>query len=99
MSSKKLPTVAVDPVEGLLPLEDLPASEKVYLADGEVRVPVRRITIDEGREPALEVYDTSGPSAVDLHKGLPKLRQPWIDKRVARGDQNFSQMHYARLGE
>jgi phosphomethylpyrimidine synthase len=30
---------------------------------------------------------------------LPKLRQPWIDRRVARGDTNFSQMHYARLGE
>ena len=30
---------------------------------------------------------------------MPKLRQPWIDRRVARGDVNFSQMHYARLGE
>jgi phosphomethylpyrimidine synthase len=27
------------------------------------------------------------------------LRQPWIDRRVARGDTNFSQMHYARQGE
>ncbi|MDB4982402.1 MAG: thiamine biosynthesis protein ThiC [Myxococcales bacterium] len=97
--SMKLATVATDPVEGLAPLEDLPASEKVYLEDGELRVPVRRITIDGGSEPALDVYDTSGPQAADLHKGLPKLRQPWIDRRIARGDVNFSQMHYARLGE
>src|SRR5204863_3045889 len=33
------------------------------------------------------------------HAGLPKLRQPWIERRVARGDVNFSQMHYARRGE
>jgi phosphomethylpyrimidine synthase len=97
--SMKLPTVTADPVEGLLPLEDLPASEKVYLEDGDVRVPVRRITVDGGNEAPLDVYDTSGPRAVDLHKGLPKLRQPWIDRRVARGDLNFSQMHYARTGE
>jgi phosphomethylpyrimidine synthase len=96
---RALPTVTNDPVEGLAPLSDLPASQKVYLEDGDLRVPVRRITVDGGNEPALDVYDTSGPQATDLHKGLPKLRQPWIDKRVARGDQNFSQMHYARLGE
>jgi phosphomethylpyrimidine synthase len=30
---------------------------------------------------------------------VPKLRQPWIDARIARGDTNFSQMHYARKGE
>ncbi|HVX97561.1 MAG TPA: phosphomethylpyrimidine synthase ThiC [Polyangia bacterium] len=96
---KKLPTVTADPVEGLAPLPDLPASEKVYLQDGDLRVPVRRITVDGGKEPPIDVYDTSGPQAADLHKGLPKLRQPWIDRRVARGDVNFSQMHYARMGE
>jgi phosphomethylpyrimidine synthase len=94
-----LPTITTDPVEGLAPLEELPASERVYLSDGDLRVPVRRIVVDGGAEPPLDVYDTSGPRTVDLHQGLPKLRQPWIDRRVARGDVNFSQMHYARLGE
>ncbi|MDA0375039.1 MAG: phosphomethylpyrimidine synthase ThiC, partial [Planctomycetota bacterium] len=46
----------------------------------------------------LTVYDTSGPQDVDPRQGLPKARQPWIDARIARGDQNFSQMHYARQG-
>jgi phosphomethylpyrimidine synthase len=98
-NGKRLPTITSDPVEGLAPLEELPASERVYLTDGELRVPVRRITIDDGAEPPLDVYDTSGPRTVDLHRGLPKLRQPWIDRRVARGDRNFSQMHCARTGE
>jgi phosphomethylpyrimidine synthase len=96
---RALPTVTSDPVEGLAPLGELPASERVYLEDGELRVPVRRITVDGGAEPPLDVYDSSGPRAVDLHQGLPKLRQPWIDRRIARGDVNFSQMHYARMGE
>jgi phosphomethylpyrimidine synthase len=91
-----------DPVEGLAPLGELPASERVFLtegpADGDLRVPVRRITVGGG-EPPVDVYDPAGPRAVDPHVGLPKLRQPWIDRRVARGDVNFSQMHYARRGE
>jgi phosphomethylpyrimidine synthase len=94
---RPLPTVS-DPVEGLAPLEELPASERVFLEDGEVRVPVRRIAVGGGEAP-LDVYDPSGPRAIDLHQGLPKLRQPWIDRRVERGDTNFSQMHYARRGE
>ena len=87
-----------DPVEGLAPLGELPASERVFLTDGDLRVPVRRITVGGG-EPPVDVYDPAGPRAVDPHVGLPKLRQPWIDRRVARGDVNFSQMHYARRGE
>ncbi len=63
-----------------------------------MRVPFRRIALAPGEGP-LEVYDTFGPRPVDLGKGLPRLRQPWIDQRVARGDGNFSQMHYARKGE
>jgi phosphomethylpyrimidine synthase len=94
---RKLRTVE-DPVEGLAPLGELPASERVFLTDGELRVPVRRIAVGGG-EPPVDVYDPAGPRAVDPHVGLPKLRQPWIDRRVARGDSNFSQMHYARRGE
>ena len=102
-----LKTITVDPVEGLEPLADFPASERVFLHEsvegndtisGDIRVPVRRIHVGGG-EPPLDVYDTFGPRAVDPHQGLPKLRQPWIDRRIARGDLNFSQMHYARLGE
>jgi phosphomethylpyrimidine synthase len=90
--------VVEDPVDGLAPLGELPASERVFLTDGDIRVPVRRITVG-GDEPPVDVYDPAGPRGVDPHHGLPKLRQPWIARRVARGDTNFSQMHYARRGE
>jgi phosphomethylpyrimidine synthase len=78
--------------------EDLPSSQKVYVQDGELRVPVREIAVSGG-EPSLRVYDTTGPQGHDVRVGLPKLREPWIAKRALRGDSNFSQMHYARKGE
>jgi phosphomethylpyrimidine synthase len=79
-------------------VEDGVTERKVYVEEGGLRVPAREILLGGG-EPPLRVYDTSGPAGHDARAGLPPLRQPWIDKRIARGDQNFSQMHYARRGE
>jgi phosphomethylpyrimidine synthase len=98
IAAKSTLPVADDPVGGLTPLEDFPASTRVFKTDGDVRVPFRRVAVTSG-EPPIDLYDTFGPRVVDLHEGLPKLRQPWIDRRIARGDTNFSQMHYARQGE
>src|SRR6266498_1766945 len=91
-------TTVVDPVEGLEALPELPGSERVVVTDGDISVPMRRISVGGG-EPPVDLYDPAGPRSADLRAGLPKLRQPWIDRRVARGDMNFSQMHYARHGE
>jgi phosphomethylpyrimidine synthase len=77
--------------------EDLPASGKVFVSDGQVEVPVREIALAGGER--VRVYDTTGPRGHDVRQGLPRLRQPWIDRRIARGDRNFSQMHCARRGE
>jgi phosphomethylpyrimidine synthase len=50
---------------------------------------MREIDLEpSANEPALRVYDTSGPysdpaAATDIHKGLPELRRSWI---LARGD-------------
>jgi phosphomethylpyrimidine synthase len=86
------------PVSALPPLdEELPASRKVFVEDGEVRVPMREIAVSDGS--SVRVYDTTGPQGHDVRAGLPRLRQPWIERRRARGDRNFSQMHYARRGE
>src|SRR3954462_5558550 len=66
-------------------VQALPNSSKVYV--GPLRVPMREITQSDGNPP-ITVYDTSGlytdPAArIDIRKGLPALREPWI---TARGD-------------
>ena len=71
--------------------EPLPGSRKVYVAGPRgIRVPFREIALPPTRargetelNPPLRVYDTSGPYtdpavAIDLERGLPELRQPWI---------------------
>ncbi|MCX4245191.1 phosphomethylpyrimidine synthase ThiC [Paraliomyxa miuraensis] len=88
------------PIATLPPLhEHFPSSRRVY--EGELGVPFREIALGGG-EPSLRVYDTTGPENPDPRRGLPKLRQPWIDARAATnakvGDGNHSQMHYARQG-
>ena len=87
-----------NPASAVPPVDDFPASTRVWKADGAIRVPFRRIA-QGGDQPAIDVYDTFGPRDVDLRQGLPKLRKSWIDRREARGDGNVSQMHYARGGE
>ncbi|RMH42612.1 MAG: phosphomethylpyrimidine synthase ThiC [Deltaproteobacteria bacterium] len=87
-----------DPVAAVQPTDWFPRSTKVYKEVDGLRVPFRRIELSGG-EPPLDVYDTSGPQGYDLRDGLPKLRQPWIERRLARGDANVSQLHYARRGE
>jgi phosphomethylpyrimidine synthase len=94
--SEKLPVVT-DPVANLPTIDGFPASQKVYVESGDLRVPVRRIALSGG-EPAFDVYDTSGPQGHDPHHGLPKLRAPWIEARKRDDSGNRSQMHYARRG-
>ena len=66
----------------------LPNSRKIYV--GPLRVPLREIT-QSGANPPITVYDTSGPytdpqAKIDIRKGLPALRQAWIE---ARGDSRL----------
>ena len=109
------------PTEG----QPIPGSQKVYVQGSrpEVRVPFRRVALSptRGRNGAadrpnqpLDLYDTSGPysdpeAKLDLERGLPPLRQPWILERGdveagkgrglrAKPGHNVSQMHYARRG-
>ncbi|MBF0976661.1 MAG: phosphomethylpyrimidine synthase ThiC, partial [Bacteroidetes bacterium] len=71
-------------------------SEKIYVEGSrpDIRVPMRQIklsnTIDEEGKvepnPSVTVYDTSGVYTdpaykVDIHKGLPKIREQWIEER------------------
>ena len=59
---------------------------KTYVqgSDPSIRVPAREIALSDGS--AHTVYDTSGPYSdpqytVDIRRGLPPLRDAWIDAR------------------
>ncbi|MBL7684566.1 MAG: phosphomethylpyrimidine synthase ThiC, partial [Deltaproteobacteria bacterium] len=75
--------------------QSFPNSKKVYVQGSrpDILVPLREISISpshkiQGTEnnPPIHVYDTSGPytdpmASIDLMKGLPPLRQKWIEER------------------
>jgi phosphomethylpyrimidine synthase len=81
--------------------QSFPSSHKVHVGvefEGTLlQVPKRRVHITGGEAP-LDLYDTTGPQGHPVESGLPKLREPWVAARLARGDKNVSQMHYARAG-
>jgi len=74
----------------------IPGSTKIHVSGSraDLRVPMREIQQGDtprlfGAEPnpALTVYDTSGPytdpaAKIDLTQGLPSLRSRWIDERA-----------------
>ena len=67
----------------------LTGSRKVYATPtgwDDVHVPLREILLSDPAEPELYVYDASGPytevdARIDLAKGLPRVREPWIARR------------------
>ncbi|MFP8967281.1 phosphomethylpyrimidine synthase ThiC [Pokkaliibacter sp. CJK22405] len=76
-------------------VQPFPASRKVYVQGSrdDIQVPMREITLtptvtQQGTEenPALRVYDTSGPytdpnADIDVRKGLVDVRGRWISER------------------
>ncbi len=68
----------------------LPASRKIHVPGDihpEIRVPMREIAVHPtAGEPPVIVYDSSGPYtdpaiAIDIEKGLPRIRAEWIARR------------------
>lgn len=63
-----------------------PASRRVYVeGPNGVRVPMREITLSGGEAP-LRVYDTRGPLVVDPRRGLPRIRESWVQGRGVEGN-------------
>ena len=46
----------------------------------------------------LELRTLQYMQGFDPRQGLPPLREDWVQKRIARGDKTFTQMHYAKKG-
>ena len=97
--------------------ESLPSSRKIYVPGEihpDIRVPMRHISVHPtAGEPGITVYDSSGPYTdpavkIDIDRGLPRLRRPWIDARgdterqgvasSARAGKAVTQLAYARAG-
>ena len=90
-------------------IQPLPRSRKVYVEGARpgVRVPMREISQSDtpaafGAEanPAIFVYDTSGPytdpaARIDIRAGLPALRARWIEER---GDTEVLEGPTSRYG-
>ena len=84
-------TAKVDPDS----VQPFPSSKKVYRTGSrpDLNVPFREISLAEThssqgveRNDAVYVYDTSGPytdpdARIDVRRGLPPLRAPWIEER------------------
>ncbi len=79
---------APDKLDALLTLtrEPFPASRKAYIEGSrtDLRVPHRQVTLTNGE--VVSLYDTSGPytdptAGIDVARGLPGLRSPWIESR------------------
>jgi phosphomethylpyrimidine synthase len=82
----------IAPGEDVIPTGERPGSRKVYQAGTlfpDIRVPFREVTVHpSANEPPVTIYDPSGPytdphAKIDINKGLPKTREPWV---VSRGD-------------
>lgn len=78
-----------------------------------VQVAMRRIRVKENvksdivnssfTEDSIVVYDSSGVYTdpqinIDLNKGLPKLREAWINNRLAQKEEALTQLYFARKG-
>ncbi len=89
----------------------IPGSKKIYVPGKihDIQVAMREIelsdTVDSKGQveenPPLTVYDTSGPYTdenfkIDLRKGLPRLRETWIEERNDTEKLPFLSSEYGR---
>jgi phosphomethylpyrimidine synthase len=80
----------------VLSTDPFPSSTKIHVEGSrpDVRVPMREIRVSPThthagltiQNPAVTLYDTSGPytdpsAMIDLRRGLPPLRRPWVLER------------------
>jgi phosphomethylpyrimidine synthase len=76
-------------------IQPFTGSQKIYVqgSRADIQVPMREVSLADTptefggeKNPPVRVYDTSGPYTdprikIDLRKGLPEVRTPWIKER------------------
>lgn len=62
-----------------------------------LKIPFRRVHLEDPDQPYLDLYDTSGPQGCDPKLGIDKLRKEWVDAREGKFER-YTQMHFARKG-
>jgi phosphomethylpyrimidine synthase len=82
--------------------EAFPQSTKEYKTvtheNGHVlKIPFRRVHLEDTDNAHLDLYDTSGPQGHDPKLGIPKIRKEWVDAREGKHER-YTQMHFARKG-
>ena len=103
------------PESGAAHTKPFPRSRKVYVTGSrsDLRVPFREVSLDGTRSmvtgnekpnPAVFVYDTSGPytdpdARIDVRRGLPGMRSTWIDERGDTEELPGSTSGFARVRE
>ena len=109
---KKNPNPSNGTDRSVLTTTPLPASRKIYIEGSQpgVRVPMREITLtgpasegngSDGPRKTFLVYDTSGPytdpeAQIDIRKGLPTMRTPWILERQDAEELEDSSGEFSR---
>ncbi|MGC1579259.1 MAG: phosphomethylpyrimidine synthase ThiC, partial [Beijerinckiaceae bacterium] len=73
-------TVTTGPIQGSRRVFSSPSGRP------DIAVPFREVMLSDPAEKPVRLYDTSGPytdetAAIDLGKGAPRVREPWIEKR------------------
>jgi phosphomethylpyrimidine synthase len=106
MTTQSVTAVRDHTIEPAVTTGPITGSRKVYrvLSDG-LRVPARRVELTNGEH--IDLYDTSGPytdpnATIDVHRGLPRLREPWIAAREPQPAEPAirpqTQLAWARAG-
>jgi phosphomethylpyrimidine synthase len=91
--------------------QPFPNSRKIYVEGSrpDIRVPMREISLADTpasfgveKNPPLTVYDTSGPYTdpdveIDLRRGLPPVRDRWIEERGDTEKLDAFSSRYSRI--
>jgi phosphomethylpyrimidine synthase len=98
---------STSPSNGIISTDPFPESKKVFIPGKihDIAVAMREISVSSKSgesNPSVFVYDTSGPytdpeKSIDIYKGIPRLREKWIEARGDSEKLNQFSSSYAKI--